>query len=79
MEPDAPPVMPPVTVGEDQLKVVPVGTTVVGGLFIGVALNVDPVQIVLFCAGIIGAGATIIVRITVSFWHELFDTIREIL
>ena len=67
MEPGAPPVMPPVTVGEDQLKVVPVGTTVVGGLFIGVALNVDPVQIVSFCAGIIGAGATIIVRITVSF------------
>ena len=70
--------MPPVTVGEDQLKVVPVGTTVVGGLFIGVALNVDPVQIIFAWLGIIGAGTTCNILVIVSFPQPEFFTINRI-
>ena len=43
--PPAPPMIPPVTVGDDQLYVVPSGMIVVGGLFIKVKVKVPPEHI----------------------------------
>jgi hypothetical protein len=48
--PAAPPVNPPVTVGADQLYVIPSGTIVPGGLFAGVTVNVPPLQMIADCA-----------------------------
>jgi hypothetical protein len=70
---DAPPVTPPVTVGDDQLYVVPTGTIVVGALFTIVCINVVPLQTVSLCAGITGFGLTVTVNVNTSPAHPVGD------
>jgi hypothetical protein len=60
--PDAPPVIPPVTVGDNQLYVVPEGTTPFVP-FTGVELKDVPLHAVLVSAGIEGAGLTVTVTV----------------
>ena len=60
--PEAPPVIAPVTVGADQLYVVPVGTTPFVVLT-GVELKATPLQTVLVIAVIAGDGFTVTVRV----------------
>ena len=60
--PEAPPVIAPVTVGADQLYVVPVGTTPFVVLT-GVELKATPLQTVLVIAVIEGFGFTVTVNV----------------
>ena len=61
--PPAPPMIPPVTVGDDQLYVVPSGMIVVGASFISVSVNEPPLHIVSLCAGTTGVGSTVTVNV----------------
>ena len=63
--PVAPPVIPPVTIGNPHVYVVPAGTIVagVGTPFDGAAENVPPLQIVAVWFGITGVGFTVIVTV----------------
>ena len=60
--PDKPPVMPPVTIGADQLYNVPVGTIPLV-LFTGVALKVTPLQVVAVIGVITAVGFKVNVKI----------------
>ena len=60
--PEAPPLNPPLTVGADQLYVVPAGTTPFVG-FTGVELKATPLQTILVIAVIEGFGFTVIVKV----------------
>ena len=60
--PEAPPVNPPLTVGADQLYVVPAGTTPFV-VFTGVELKATPLQTVLVIAVIAGDGFTVTVKV----------------
>ena len=60
--PNAPPVMPPVTVGDNQLYVVPEGTTPFVP-FTGVEVKEISVHTVLVSAGIEGVGLTVTVTV----------------
>jgi len=60
--PEAPPLNPPLTVGADQLYVVPAGTTPFV-VFTGVELKATPLQTVLVIAVIAGDGFTVTVRV----------------
>jgi hypothetical protein len=62
--PDAPPVIPPVTVGADQLYVVPDGT-IPFVLLTGVTVNVEPLQTEEVIAFIAGVGFTVTVTVNV--------------
>ena len=70
---DAPPVTPPVTVGDDQLYVVPTGTIVVGALFIIECINVVPLHTVSLCAGITGIGLIVTVNVNTAPAHPVGD------
>ena len=60
--PDAPPVIPPVTAGADQLYVVPVGTTPLV-LLTGVTVKAEPEQTNEVIAVIDGVGFTVTVTV----------------
>ena len=60
--PETPPVNPPLTVGADQLYVVPAGTTPFV-VFTGVELKAIPLQTVLVIAVIEGFGLIVIVSV----------------
>ena len=60
--PDKPPVMPPVTIGADQLYNVPAGTIPLV-LFTGVALKVTPLQVVAVIGVITAVGFKVNVKI----------------
>ena len=60
--PDKPPVMPPVTIGADQLYNVPLGTIPLV-LFTGVALKVTPLQVVAVIGVITAVGFKVNVKI----------------
>jgi len=60
--PEAPPLNPPLTVGADQLYVVPAGTTPFV-VFAGVELKATPLQTVLVIAVIEGFGFTVTVNV----------------
>ena len=62
--PEAPPVIPPVTVGADQLYVVPDGTTPFVTLT-GVDVKTTPLHTVLVIAVIAGFGFTVTVTVNV--------------
>ena len=66
--PDAPPVMPPVTVGDNQLYVVPEGTTP-SVPFTGVEVKDMPVHTVLVSAVIEGVGLTVTVTVNEDPTH----------
>jgi hypothetical protein len=70
---EAPPVTPPVTVGVNQVYVVPTGTIVVGAAFTIVCINVVPLHTVSLCAGIIGTGLTVTVNVNTSPAHPVGD------
>ncbi len=53
----------PVATGAVHEYVVPIGTIVVGALFVGVTVNVDPLQIIVFWATIKGVGLTVTVTV----------------
>src|SRR5215472_6415557 len=56
--------MPPVTVGADQVYVVPPGTISVP--LTGVTLKLPPLQIVCVCAAMVGTGLTVTVTVKVE-------------
>ena len=60
--PDKPPVIPPVTIGADQLYNVPLGTIPLV-LFTGVALKVTPLQVVAVIGVITAVGFKVNVKI----------------
>ena len=70
--PEAPPVIPPVTVGADQVYVVPAGTIVaaVGVASVKVVVNDPPLQIDAVCAGITGFGFTDTVTVNEAPVHN---------
>ena len=67
--PEAPPVIPPVTVGADQLYVVPARTTPLVP-FTGVAVNAVPLQVVAVIAVMDDLGFTVTVTVNVFPGHE---------
>ena len=69
--PETPPVIPPVTVGVDQLYAVPDGTMVPGGLLAGATVNVPPLQMVAVCAGTTGVGLTVTVTVKLVPGHGM--------
>jgi hypothetical protein len=70
---DAPPVTLPVTVGIDQLYVVPSGMIVVGALFVSGCVNVPPLHIVSLCAGTTGVALTVTVYVNTAPAHPVGD------
>jgi hypothetical protein len=60
---DTPPVRPPVTTGADQLKVVPAGTIVPGGVLTSNSENGSPLHMFEDCIGITGEGLTVTVMV----------------
>ena len=60
-DPAAPPVIPPVTAGADQLYVVPAGTMSVP--LTGVTVNITALQVVAVLAAIEGTGLTVTVTV----------------
>ena len=65
LDPGAPPVMPPVTVGVPQLYVVPVGT-MFPPPFAGVTMNPIPLHVDAVC-GVVTDGVGVTVTVTVKF------------
>ena len=70
--PDVPPVIPPVTVGSDQLYFVPVGTALPFPL-VGVILNPVPLHAVAVCEATDGIGYTVTVIVFVVIRSLSFD------
>ena len=54
----------------DQVYVVPFGTIELGKLFVGVMLNVFPLQAAAFCPGNNGVGLIVIVRMKLFPGHN---------
>ena len=77
--PAAPPIIFPVTVGVDQVYVVPAGTIVaeVGVLLTGVSVKATPLHVVIDCVGITGVGFTVIVTVKGVPAHPLADGVTE--
>jgi hypothetical protein len=71
---DTPPVTPPVTVGDDQLYVVPSGMIVVGALFVSKCVNVPPLHIVSRCAGTTGVALIVTVYVNTAPAQPVGDT-----